>query len=106
MVEGFSVGVSGVSKRGVLSKVPHDSTSSLPTVVPPTISNYPFSQVFIDMACTKETAKRSTGGKAPKKKIAALPAGKTKTTSTAGMVKRPRRYRPGINAGLPLTYDN
>ncbi|XP_065094604.1 histone H3-like [Ochlerotatus camptorhynchus] len=43
------------------------------------------------MACTKQTARKSTGGKAPRKQLA------TKSAPTGG-VKKPHRYRPGTIA--------
>ncbi|XP_055136090.1 histone H3.3C [Symphalangus syndactylus] len=48
------------------------------------------------MARTKQTARKSTGGKAPRKQIATKAARKS-TPSTAG-VKKPHRYRPGTVA--------
>ncbi|KAI5656140.1 hypothetical protein M9H77_24933 [Catharanthus roseus] len=51
------------------------------------------------MARTKQTARKSTGGKAPRKNIAAKVAKKTASHSTdMGRVKRPHRYRPGTVA--------
>jgi len=45
------------------------------------------------MARTKQTARKSTGGKAPCKQLA------TKTARQLGVVvKKPRRYRPGTKA--------
>lgn len=49
------------------------------------------------MARTKQTARKSTGGKAPRKQLAAKAARKS-TTSNAGGVKKPHRYRPGTVA--------
>ena len=48
------------------------------------------------MARTKQTARRSTGGKAPRKQLATK-AAKKKAPSTGG-VKKPHRYRPGTVA--------
>jgi len=48
------------------------------------------------MARTKQTARRSTGGKAPVRKSATKAA--RKSNPTTGGVKRPRRYRPGTVA--------
>ncbi|KAL7422084.1 histone H3.1 [Cryptotrichosporon argae] len=53
------------------------------------------------MARTKQTARKSTGGKAPRKQLATKAARKTsKTTGAAstGGVKKPHRYRPGTVA--------
>ena len=48
------------------------------------------------MARTKQTARRSTGGKAPRKELATLAA--RKSAPAVGGVKKPRRYRPGTVA--------
>ena len=52
------------------------------------------------MARTKQTARRSTGAKAPRKKLATMAARRTahKQALIAGGVKRSRRYRPGTVA--------
>lgn len=47
------------------------------------------------MARTKQTARKSTGGKAPRKQIATKAA--AKSASAAG-IKKPHRYRPGTVA--------
>ena len=49
------------------------------------------------MARTKQTARKSTGGKAPRKHLATKAARKTQASSF-GSVKKPRRYRPGTVA--------
>ncbi|KAI0770048.1 histone-fold-containing protein [Fomes fomentarius] len=49
------------------------------------------------MARTKQTARKSTGGKAPRKQLAAKAARKTATTATGG-VKKPHRFKPGTVA--------
>ena len=49
------------------------------------------------MARTKQTARKSTGGKVPRKQLATKAA--RKTSPTAGTnVKKPHRYRPGTVA--------
>ncbi|CAL2040143.1 unnamed protein product [Caenorhabditis brenneri] len=48
------------------------------------------------MARTKQTARKSTGGKAPRKQLATKAARKSATV--AGGVKKPHRYRPGTVA--------
>lgn len=48
------------------------------------------------MARTKQTAKNSTGGKAPRKKLATKAA--RKMAENVGGVKKPHRYRPGTVA--------
>ena len=46
------------------------------------------------MARTKQTARKSTGGKAPRKALATKAA--RKSAPATGGVKKPHRYRPGI----------
>lgn len=48
------------------------------------------------MARTKQTARRSTGGKAPRKQLATKAA--RRTSPSSGGVKKPHRYRPGTVA--------
>jgi histone H3 len=48
------------------------------------------------MARTKQTARKSTGGKAPKKALASMAA--RKSAPAAGGVKKPHRFRPGTVA--------
>ncbi|KAE8693246.1 histone H3.3 [Hibiscus syriacus] len=48
------------------------------------------------MARTKQTARKSTGGKAPRKQLATKAA--RKSAPTTGGVKKPHRYRPGTVA--------
>ncbi|GFZ47893.1 Histone H3 [Saitozyma sp. JCM 24511] len=52
------------------------------------------------MARTKQTARKSTGGKAPRKQLATKAARKSATQgpSATGGVKKPHRYRPGTVA--------
>jgi len=49
------------------------------------------------MARTKQTARKSTGGKAPRKQLAAKAARKSTQHATGG-VKKPHRYKPGTVA--------
>ena len=49
------------------------------------------------MARTKQTARKSTGGKAPRKQLASKVARKSAPNSGGGM-KKPHRYRPGTVA--------
>nr|BAD90789.1 histone 3 [Marchantia polymorpha] len=49
------------------------------------------------MARTKQTARKSTGGKAPRKQLASKAARKTAPVTTGG-VKKPHRYKPGTVA--------
>ena len=48
------------------------------------------------MARTKQTARFSTGGKAPRKQLATKAA--RKSAKATGGVKKPHRYRPGTVA--------
>ena len=48
------------------------------------------------MARTKQTARKNTGAKAPRKHLANKAA--RKTAPQAGGVKKPHRYRPGTVA--------
>ncbi|KAG2071628.1 histone H3 [Suillus decipiens] len=51
------------------------------------------------MARTKQTARKSTGGKAPRKQLAVKSAGKKAPMhTTTGGVKKPHRFRPGTVA--------
>ena len=57
----------------------------------------PSSRIFIfTMARTKQTARKSTGGKAPRKQLATKAA--RKSAPATGGVKKPHRYRPGTVA--------
>jgi histone H3 len=49
------------------------------------------------MARTKQTARKSTGGKGPRKQLATMAAAKGMAPNKA-TVKRPQRYRPGTVA--------
>lgn len=48
------------------------------------------------MARTKQTARKSTGGKVPRKQLPVKAA--RKTASAAGGIKKPHRFRPGTVA--------
>ncbi len=50
------------------------------------------------MARTKQTARKSTGGKAPRKQLATKAARKSAPGGGVGGVKKPHRYRPGTVA--------
>ncbi|XP_036047250.1 uncharacterized protein LOC118586208 [Onychomys torridus] len=56
----------------------------------------PASQSRGNMARTKQTARKSTGGKAPRKQLATKAA--RKSAPATGGVKKPHRYRPGTVA--------
>lgn len=49
------------------------------------------------MARTKQTARKSTGGKAPRKQMLGMKAAAKSAPATGG-VKKPHRYRPGTVA--------
>ena len=51
---------------------------------------------ILTMARTKQTARKSTGGKAPRKQMATKAA--RKSAPATGGVKKPHRYRPGTVA--------
>ncbi|XP_064511391.1 histone H3-like [Pseudopipra pipra] len=51
---------------------------------------------LVAMARTKQTARKSTGGKAPRKQLATKAA--RKSAPATGGVKKPHRYRPGTVA--------
>ncbi|XP_022860421.1 histone H3.3-like [Olea europaea var. sylvestris] len=53
-------------------------------------------ELIWQMARTKQTARKSTGGKAPRKQLATKAA--RKSAPTTGGVKKPHRYRPGTVA--------
>jgi len=50
------------------------------------------------MARTKQTARKNTGGKVPRKHIAHKQAKKTAAHAAAGGVKKSHRFRPGTVA--------
>ena len=52
--------------------------------------------IRLAMARTKQTARKSTGGKAPRKQLATKAA--RKSAPATGGVKKPHRYRPGTVA--------
>jgi histone H3 len=59
-------------------------------------SSSPRAFTNIKMARTKQTARKSTGGKAPRKQLATKAA--RKSAPATGGVKKPHRYRPGTVA--------
>ncbi|CDO55656.1 hypothetical protein DV451_000033 [Geotrichum candidum] len=50
------------------------------------------------MARTKQAARNSTGGKAPRKQLASKAARKSAPAGSTGGVKKPHRYKPGTVA--------
>ncbi|XP_074039863.1 histone H3-like [Leptinotarsa decemlineata] len=55
------------------------------------------------MARTKQTARKSTGGKAPRKQLATKAA--RKSAPATGGVKKPHRYRPGTVISKKIAQD-
>ena len=55
------------------------------------------------MARTKQTARKSTGGKAPRKQLATKAA--RKSAPATGGVKKPHRYRPGTVALREIRWE-
>ncbi|KAI6096777.1 histone-fold-containing protein [Pisolithus croceorrhizus] len=70
-------------------------TSSQNCVSPQSTRSGYFSQ---EMARTKQTARKTTGGKAPRKQLATKAARKTAAQAPTGGVKKPHRFRPGTVA--------
>ena len=54
--------------------------------------------LLVNMARTKQTARKSTGGKAPRKQLATNCKAARKSAPATGGVKKPHRYRPGTVA--------
>ena len=50
------------------------------------------------MARTKQTARKNTGSKAPRKQLASKAARKTAAISSTGQVKKLHKFRPGTVA--------
>ncbi|XP_020590471.1 histone H3.v1-like [Phalaenopsis equestris] len=76
---------------------PISSTSTCSTTKPnPKFLLLNSSPFFIFMARTKQTARKSTGGKAPRKQLATKAA--RKSAPATGGVKKPHRFRPGTVA--------
>jgi len=67
-----------------------------PTHRPLSLLNTRCHQPLVAMARTKQTARKSTGGKAPRKQLATKAA--RKSAPATGGVKKPHRYRPGTVA--------
>jgi len=61
-----------------------------------TTKHKPIIDIDSTMARTKQTARKSTGGKAPRKQLATKAA--RKSAPATGGVKKPHRYRPGTVA--------
>ncbi|KAI0313781.1 histone-fold-containing protein [Amylostereum chailletii] len=65
---------------------------------PPLSPVFHIRQTQTSMARTKQTARKSTGGKAPRKQLASKAARKTAAVAATGGVKKPHRFRPGTVA--------
>ena len=82
----------------------YPGSTDTPYVLPEYISahyisgedHYHFVFLSVNMARTKQTARKSTGGKAPRKQLATKAA--RKSAPATGGVKKPHRYRPGTVA--------
>ena len=89
---GFGRGVELVvifpPREQVARMVAHSISSSSP--------HLHFFTPTLTMARTKQTARKSTGGKAPRKQLATKAA--RKSAPATGGVKKPHRYRPGTVA--------
>uniref|UniRef100_A0A453EF90 Core Histone H2A/H2B/H3 domain-containing protein n=2 Tax=Aegilops tauschii subsp. strangulata TaxID=200361 RepID=A0A453EF90_AEGTS len=72
------------------------SSSSLQSSQPASTRTSSTSPRIDDMARTKQTARKSTGGKAPRKQLATKAA--RKSAPATGGVKKPHRFRPGTVA--------
>jgi histone H3 len=68
----------------------------LQAITPVLLVAYPTTSAKLTMARTKQTARKSTGGKAPRKQLATKAA--RKSAPATGGVKKPHRYRPGTVA--------
>jgi len=72
---------------------PKSSTQTILAISPPTHNNN-VRHKHHTMARTKQTARKSTGGKAPRKQLVTKAA--RKQAPAVGGVKKPHRYRPGV----------
>ncbi|XP_036199852.1 uncharacterized protein LOC118673331 [Myotis myotis] len=82
-------------------KLPRVRAKEPPWLLPPPTRNrrggrLSFTGKILSMARTKQTARKSTGGKAPRKQLATKAA--RKSAPATGGVKKPHRYRPGTVA--------
>ncbi|XP_031332417.1 histone H3-like [Photinus pyralis] len=78
-------------------RFPRQCTSRLSLVASHYFPSFAVSVLLLSaMARTKQTARKSTGGKAPRKQLATKAARKSATAT--GGVKKPHRYRPGTVA--------
>ena len=87
------VGVCGLAFP--LGGFPHTRGQD-PTIGVDFVQPSAFTHLNTSMARTKQTARKSTGGKAPRKQLATKAA--RKSAPATGGVKKPHRYRPGTVA--------
>merc|ERR1711900_44835 len=74
----------------------HSTTSSSSRPSTSDNQHQPHPSKSSTMARTKQTARKSTGGKAPRKQLASKAA--RKSAPSTGGVKKPHRYKPGTVA--------
>ena len=82
--------------RGSACVSPTERSASLILVRKPVPTGRVSAYLVKRMARTKQTARKSTGGKAPRKQLATKAA--RKSAPATGGVKKPHRYRPGTVA--------
>ncbi|XP_077774140.1 histone H3-like [Podarcis muralis] len=82
----------GWKERTAYKQLENDLNPFQPFLVQGPVSRFRKSEV----ARTKQTARKSTGGKAPRKQLATKAA--RKSAPATGGVKKPHRYRPGTVA--------
>ena len=75
---------------------PIDDSSFFPDGVVSVLLLDSISDLLFTMARTKQTARKSTGGKAPRKQLATKAA--RKSAPATGGIKKPHRFRPGTVA--------
>ncbi|KAG6971777.1 hypothetical protein JG687_00001831 [Phytophthora cactorum] len=79
-----------------LRSPPFHSKKTIPQFAPLSTLDRSAKFSLVAMARTKQTARKSTGGKAPRKQLATKAA--RKSAPATGGVKKPHRYRPGTVA--------
>ncbi|XP_072500762.1 histone H3-like [Notamacropus eugenii] len=79
--QGACASIKATGRRAIVSRIPAPEQ---------------LSSSCLAMARTKQTARKSTGGKAPRKQLATKAA--RKSAPATGGVKKPHRYRPGTVA--------
>ncbi|GJT34883.1 histone H3.3 isoform X1 [Tanacetum coccineum] len=83
----------------VTNQTPHAPNTNMNDVI---MNSRNKEKTILEMARTKQTARKSTGGKAPRKQLATslylIFNAARKSAPTTGGVKKPHRYRPGTVA--------